>query len=49
MLLSKFQTEVEEILSRYPVKRSALLPLLNLAQREDGFVSESAMRDIAKV
>ena len=49
MLLSKFQTEVEEILSHYPVKRSALLPLLNLAQREDGFVSESAMRDIAKV
>jgi NADH-quinone oxidoreductase E subunit len=49
MLLEKFKNEVEEILSRYPVKRSALLPLLNLAQREEGFVSEPAMRDIAKV
>ncbi len=49
MLLEKFKDEVTEILSRYPVKRSALLPLLNLAQREEGFVSEHAMRDIAKV
>ena len=49
MLLEKFKDEVDDILSRYPVKRSALLPLLNLAQREEGFVSESAMRDIAKV
>ena len=49
MLLTKFKDEVGEILSRYPVKRSALLPLLNLAQREEGYVSEPAMRDIAKV
>jgi NADH-quinone oxidoreductase E subunit len=49
MLLAKFKNEVDEILSRYPVKRSALLPLLNLAQREEGFVSEPAMRDIAKI
>ncbi len=49
MLLEKFKGEVEDILSRYPVKRSALLPLLNLAQREEGWVSEPAMRDIAKV
>ncbi len=49
MLLERFKEEVDEILSRYPVKRSALLPLLNLAQREEGFVSEPAMRDIAKI
>lgn len=49
MLFSQFQNEVDDILSRYVVKRSALLPLLNLAQREDGFVSESAMQDIAKI
>lgn len=49
MLLDRYQNEVNEILSRYPVKRSALLPLLNLAQREEGFVSEPAMREIAKV
>ncbi len=49
MLLTKFKDEVEDILSRYPVKRSALLPLLNLAQREEGYVSEPAMLDIAKI
>ena len=49
MLLDRFKDEVADILSRYPVKRSALLPLLNLAQREEGFVSEPAMREIANV
>ena len=49
MRFDRFKTEVEDIISRYPVKRSALLPLLNLAQREEGFVSESAMREIAKI
>lgn len=49
MLLDRYQNEVNEILSRYPVKRSALLPLLNLVQREEGFVSEPAMREIAKI
>jgi NADH-quinone oxidoreductase subunit E len=49
MLLTKYKQEVDDILSRYPVKRSALLPLLNLAQREEGYVSEPVMREIAKV
>lgn len=49
MLTDHYKNEMEEILSRYPVKRSALLPLLNLAQREEGFVSEPAMREIAKI
>lgn len=49
MLLDRYENEVNEILSRYPVKRSALLPLLNLAQREEGYVSEPAMREIAKI
>ena len=39
MLKEKCQAEIDEILSRYPVKRSALLPLLYLAQREDGYVT----------
>lgn len=49
MVLEKHRTEIEDILSRYPVKRSALLPLLNLAQREEGYVSESAMKEIANI
>src|ERR1700682_1504515 len=47
MLRDKYQSEIESILSRYPVKRSALIPLLYLAQQDEGFVSESAMKEIA--
>ena len=47
MLKEKYKTEIESILSRYPVKRSALLPLLYLAQQEEGYVSEAAMKEIA--
>ncbi len=47
MLLEKYKTEIDSILSRYPVKRSALIPLLYLAQREDGYISEAAMKEIA--
>ncbi|MFM8550997.1 MAG: NADH-quinone oxidoreductase subunit NuoE [Nitrospiraceae bacterium] len=49
MLKEKYKDEIEEILSRYPVKRSALLPMLYLAQREAGYVSEEAMKEIAGI
>lgn len=49
MLREKYQTEIDDILSRYPVKRSAMLPLLSLAQREEGYVSEAAMKEIAAI
>ncbi len=32
-----------EIISRYPWKKSALIPLLHLAQEQDGYVSDEAM------
>ena len=38
-----------EIISRYPRKRSALIPLLHLAQQQDGYVTEDAMRHIAEL
>nr|MBI3611945.1 NADH-quinone oxidoreductase subunit NuoE [Nitrospirota bacterium] len=47
MLSEKYKGEIADILSRYPVKRSALLPLLYLAQREAGYISEEAMKEIA--
>lgn len=46
-LLDKYKDEIAEILSHYPVKRSALIPLLYLAQQEEGYVSEAAMKEIA--
>ena len=49
MLKEKYKNEIDEILSRYPVRRSALLPLLNLAQQEEGYVSEAAMKEIAGI
>ncbi|MFO0706883.1 MAG: NADH-quinone oxidoreductase subunit NuoE [Nitrospira sp.] len=46
-LSEKYKDEIAEILARYPVKRSALIPLLYLAQREHGYVTEAAMTEIA--
>ena len=39
----------EDIISRYPVKRSALIPLLHLAQEQDGHLTEAAMVHIAEL
>jgi NADH-quinone oxidoreductase subunit E len=38
-----------EIISRYPVKKSALIPLLHLAQQQDGYVTDEAMAHIAEL
>jgi NADH-quinone oxidoreductase subunit E len=48
-LAEKYPKEIEKILAKYPPeqKRSAVMPLLYLAQREEGFVDRHAMRDIA--
>ena len=50
-LVKKFPKEVKQILSKYPPehKRSAVMPLLYLAQREEGYISKSAMQDVAKI
>lgn len=49
MLTDRHKAEIDDILSRYPVKRSALLPLLHLAQKEEGYVSDAAMKEIAAI
>jgi len=38
-----------EIISRYPRKKSALIPLLHLAQEQDGYVSDDAMVHLAEL
>jgi len=50
-LLKTHSKEVKQILSKYPPegKRSAVMPLLYLAQREDGYVNKAAMQDIAQI
>jgi NADH-quinone oxidoreductase subunit E len=37
-----------EILARYPVKRSALMPLLHAVQERDGYVTEAGMEEVAE-
>jgi NADH-quinone oxidoreductase subunit E len=39
----------KEIIARYPVARSALIPLVHLAQEQDGYVTEEAMEQIAEL
>jgi len=48
-LAEKYPQEVKKILAKYPPERkqSAVMPLLYLAQREDGFISKPALEDIA--
>jgi NADH-quinone oxidoreductase subunit E len=48
-LAEKYPQEIEQILSKYPAeeKRSAVMPLLYLAQREHGYVTKAALSDIA--
>ena len=38
-----------EIISRYPRPKSALIPLLHLAQEQDGWVTDDAMRHLAEL
>ncbi len=38
-----------EIISRYPRKKSATIPLLHLAQEQDGWVTDDAMQHIAEL
>jgi len=44
-----FASIADEILSRYPVKKSAMIPLLHLAQEQAGYVSDEAMQHIAEL
>lgn len=51
ILLSKYKGEIDRIRSKYPVdqRRSAVMPLLFLAQRTEGFVSLQSMQEIAEI
>ncbi len=50
-LSEKYPSEVQSILAKYPAdqKRSAVMPLLYLAQRQNGYVTKQAMQEIAAI
>jgi NADH-quinone oxidoreductase subunit E len=48
-LAEKYPKEIKQILAKYPPegRRSAVMPLLYLAQRGAGYITKDAMREIA--
>ncbi len=48
-VLAKVKPECEAAIARYPVRRSALLPILHLFQAEEGWVSPEAMAACAEM
>src|SRR3989304_2929694 len=49
MLSAKLHQACAELLTRYPEKRSALLPLLHLVQEELGYLTPEPMEDVPRV
>lgn len=48
MILSESaRTRIEELKQKYPQARSAVLPALDIAQREVGYLSEDVLREVA--
>ena len=49
--ISQHKEEVDRILEKYPAdfRRSAVMPLLFLAQRDRGYVTRAAMAEIAEI
>jgi len=41
-------TIIDSIISRYPRKRSAIMPLLHFAQARDGYVTKESIETIAQ-
>jgi NADH-quinone oxidoreductase subunit E len=48
-LAEKYSEEVQAIFTKFPVKRSAVMPLLYLAQREGGYITKESMAEIASM
>ncbi len=49
MIREKYAAEIEGLLKRYPSKKSAVLPLMHLAQHAYGYMSRDAMREVADI
>ena len=49
MIAEKYAEEIKGIIARYPDKKSAVLPLMYLAQQEHGYMSKDAMKEVADI
>jgi NADH-quinone oxidoreductase subunit E len=50
-LLSKYPDEIERILAKYPqdFRKSAVMPLLYLAQRDQGYLTKQGITEVAEI
>ncbi len=48
MLSEALKKKFDEVITRYPVKRSAIVPLLLFAQDEVGYVSDEVIEEVAR-
>jgi NADH-quinone oxidoreductase E subunit len=48
-LRPELRRRAEELVTLYPRKRSAMLPLLHIAQEQDGYLTEGAIGEIAEL
>lgn len=49
MLSVETRRKIGDLIGKYPVRRSALIPSLQLAQEETGYLSAEAIRDVAAI
>ena len=50
-IADKYSREIAELLTKYPAdrKQSAVMPLLHLVQRDNGFISNHSINEIAEI
>jgi NADH-quinone oxidoreductase subunit E len=49
VIKEKRAADIENILAKYPTRRSAVMPLLYVAQEEYGYCGEDAIREVAEI
>ncbi len=49
MLSKATLQKIDELIAKYPVRRSALIPALHIAQEEAGYISPDVVREIAGI
>lgn len=49
MLIEKYADRIEKTFSKYPDKRSAVMPMLYIAQEEYGWISDEAIVEVADI
>ena len=49
MLSDSACKQIQDLISKYPRKRSALIPSLHLVQKELGYISRETMREVAGI